>query len=196
MRVRSPVWTSCVWSTSRRPPLWPTVWTRARTRCERMLLLFFQLMEPWLYWTALWFSQHCCVRSGRRNLRYLGPGDPEGSVWGQVHERRHLPGRRGLRPAPSTTHREGVQERGGPTVRLFIRLMSDVFVYEVCPLCSPAWTWWRTTWLCRESERRRRRPSASCRLLCRYCRTRSQNCWSSSAQSAVQFVSGTALQCW
>lgn len=60
----------------------------------------------------VWCSQYCCLWSGWRYIWYLSPGDPEGSVWGEVHQRRHLPGRRRLRPASLETHCEGVQERG------------------------------------------------------------------------------------
>ena len=34
MRVRSLVWTSCVWSTSPQPLLWPTVWRKLRIKCK------------------------------------------------------------------------------------------------------------------------------------------------------------------
>ena len=40
---------------------------------------------------------HCGVRPRRRHLRHLDPGDRRRRLRGEVHRRRHLPGRRGLR---------------------------------------------------------------------------------------------------
>ena len=40
---------------------------------------------------------HRRVRPGRRHIRHLRPGAGRGRVRGQVHERRHVPGRRRLR---------------------------------------------------------------------------------------------------
>jgi hypothetical protein len=48
-------------------------------------------------------DESCRLRPGWRHVRYLHPGDRRRGVRGQGHQRRHLPGRRGLRPARSST---------------------------------------------------------------------------------------------
>ena len=57
------------------------------------------------------------VRPGRRHLRHLHHRNRRdrrrAPVRGAVHQRRHLPGRRGLRPAPHRLHHRRVQEGAG-----------------------------------------------------------------------------------
>ena len=51
------------------------------------------------------------LRPGRRHLRHLDPGDGRGPLPGARHRRRHLPGRRGLRPAHHRLADRGVPAR-------------------------------------------------------------------------------------
>ena len=57
------------------------------------------------------------LRPGRRHLRHLHHRDRRGRgrapVRGALHQRRHVPGRRGLRPAPHRLHRRGVPQAVG-----------------------------------------------------------------------------------
>ncbi len=57
------------------------------------------------------------LRPGRRHLRHLHHRDRRSRgrapVRGALHERRHLPRRRGLRPAPDRLHRRGVPQDFG-----------------------------------------------------------------------------------
>ena len=54
-----------------------------------------------------------CIWSRRRYLWYLYSGDPEGCVRGEIHERKHIPRRRGFRqPSADLPHRR-VQEGTG-----------------------------------------------------------------------------------
>ncbi len=55
-------------------------------------------------------QDHRGLRSRRRHLRHLHPGDRRRRVRGEVDQRRHLPRRRGLRHAPGRVPRQRVQE--------------------------------------------------------------------------------------
>ncbi len=79
------------------------------------------------------------LRPRRRHVRHLDPAARRGRVRGQVDLGRHVPRRRGLRPA----HRRLAGRRSSATRR--------------GSTCAA------TAWRCSGSRRRPRRPSASCR---------------------------------
>lgn len=56
--------------------------------------------------------QHRSLRPGWWHFWYLCVGNPEGSLWGEVHQRWHFLGWRRLWPGFATVYCERVQERG------------------------------------------------------------------------------------
>ena len=58
-------------------------------------------------------GNHCCLRSGRRHIRYFDPRDRRRCFRSEVHERRYVPGRRRLRYAARELSRGRVPERAG-----------------------------------------------------------------------------------